>query len=108
MLLTSDQQTRANRLFSILRKKPPEYFAKTKIEKCSNCDGTGLVVRGEYNDFSWDCNSYCDKCFGVGYLGIGEVFQIDDVTFLCRKCNGVGCDDCNRGFTDWVSHIMGR
>ena len=108
MHLTYSQRRRADNLFKIFKNKPPEYFLKNSITMCKRCEGTGLS--GGKNDigFIWDGTSFCEQCYGVGYMGIGDAIQIDDVTFLCRNCNGVGCGNCNKGVTDWVSHIMGR
>lgn len=109
MVLSSEQKRRADNLFFHLRKRPVEFFKEYEVEKCQNCKGTGLATINILGvDEGWDCKSYCDSCYGVGYQGLRNLPQIDDVTFICGNCNGVGCDYCENGITDWISHIMGR
>lgn len=109
MFLSSKEIRRANNFHSYLRSKTPIELYEMEIQMCSECQGTGLshYKRMKEGGYSWDSKSYCEKCHGVGYIGFDN--QFDHVTFVCAICDGVGCLECNNtGFTDWISHAMGR
>ncbi len=105
MYLSSGQKRRSENLFNHLKNRPIKFLKEYGIEKCEICKGTGLIVS---NILTWDGNSYCAECHGVGYQGLKNLPQIDEITFICGNCNGIGCDNCTNGITDWISHIMGR
>jgi hypothetical protein len=84
----------------------PEEFEKTSIKVCEKCDGSGLPCKklAERGAITfWQPGTICDKCGGFGYK-----FSEINGQYICKKCNGVGCSKCNYGFTDWISHAMGR
>jgi DnaJ-class molecular chaperone len=108
MFLSSKEIRRANNLYSYLKRKTQIELNEMEIDICSECQGTGL---SEYQKlecgYYWDSKSYCEKCNGIGYIGLEKQFNY--VIFICRFCNGVGCLKCNNtGFTDWISHVMER
>jgi DnaJ-class molecular chaperone len=108
MHLDAKQIQRSLIFFKFLKSRPQEYFKTSVIKPCGACKGTGLSgIHGTSNDYSWDNYSYCDECHGVGYIGLAGGIQIDDVHFICKKCNGIGCKHCNNGITDWIAHAMG-
>ena len=108
MHLDGKQRQRATTFFKFLKNRPPEYFQTSPIKPCADCKGTGLGgINGGPNDYSWDNHSYCDTCHGVGYTGLASGIQIDDLHFICKHCQGVGCRECNNGIADWVAHAMG-
>lgn len=108
MYLDASQINRGQTLYRFLKAQPENYFEETTIRPCKSCHGTGLGgIHGELNDFSWDTYSYCNKCHGVGYVGLAGTIQIDDIHYICKNCEGVGCIQCVNGITDWVTHAMG-
>jgi len=72
-----------------------EEFDKCDIKKCGHCGGTGLKYKG--------CvDSYCEICGGMGYRGFKKL----EGHFVCRNCNGGGCNLCNwNGVVDWIEHV---
>lgn len=104
---------RANTFYVFLKKQTTYYLKEQNISVCEICKGTGLANlqqhQGETITFSsWDGSSYCDKCEGIGYIGIKEGMQIDLLHYICRNCAGLGCQFCNEGVVDWIDHSMGR
>jgi len=114
MILNTSQKNKANNFFDQLREisiKDPEELLVNGIEPCPDCDGKGLghIFKYDDNDYSWDGSNFCDKCKGTGFIGLNKLKTFDGKRYVCGVCNGVGCSDCNRkGFTDWISHAMGR
>ena len=109
---TQRQKNKAENIFKMLRKQTPEFLEEKQITKCDHCDGTGLnatKLDGQ-SGYSWaDTNSYCDKCYGVGYLGYDKSIDFDGTKYMCPVCQSVGCKDCeDTGFVDWITHIMGK
>jgi DnaJ-class molecular chaperone len=85
-----------------------EYFKKTGISQCEFCDGTGLEIqKNNYGDYSWDTGNYCEHCNGTGHIGLISKTQIDQIHYVCKKCNGYGCTSCTFGIVDWVANAMG-
>lgn len=109
MELIQQQRNRANILHGFLKKQSLEYFQETGISTCNNCYATGLRVnRSLSGDFSWDTANFCKECNGIGYKGLSGGMQIDLINFICKRCDGIGCDKCNhKGIVDWVTNIMG-
>lgn len=110
MNLTPQQVSRANRFHVILKAKDEEYLDENDIKKCDECNGTGLRYI-ELSDGSkgWDTTGYCDECNGIGFKGVSNGFQVDSTSYICRLCDGIGCDECEHtGVVDWVTHLMGR
>jgi len=110
MIIQPKDQKKLNSIFLFLRNQPPEYFETNGISKCETCNGTGLSTSkmAEMNSASWNTHDFCDRCEGIGYIGLAGKDQIDDIYWVCRRCNGEGCSICNKiGVTDWVSNIMG-
>lgn len=105
---------KSDNLFQMVKTQPKEWFREYHIEKCEQCHGTGLKVSknfGEgYSSYSWDCQSYCEECYGIGYLNIKEAMPFgNDDLYICPNCQSIGCDKCNNtGFVDWIAHAMGR
>lgn len=96
------QQQRANKIFQIIKDFErifPEDFVKCNIHKCGHCY-SGYITKD--NMIS---SSLCNRCGGMGYIGFEKIGE----EFVCRNCNGYGCDRCNRlGIVDWVQHANGR
>lgn len=109
MYLDQNQIRRSVTFHKFLKKQSSEYFKKTGIYKCPDCNGTGLagLYQHESGDYSWDTYSYCNSCHGVGFRNLIGGIQIDDTHFLCKNCEGVGCKYCENGIVDWVTHAMG-
>jgi len=79
---------------------------KTEIKRCKICDGSGLnVCRGNDKTINiWVPGEYCKSCRGFGYTGFDRVYD----SYICKSCNGKGCDKCsNTGMIDWVKNVMG-
>jgi hypothetical protein len=119
--LTVVQMERTNNIRNFILKNN----TNNKLDelKCKKCRGTGLSnvqfgICGDNSWSSWDCNSYCDDCCGIGFLNIKN---LNDTYFSCRECNGTGMNykneatdqynNCNKckgtGFIDWIQHIFG-
>ncbi len=94
-----EQQTRSNRIFTVIKNFEilfPDEFEKCGIEKCGHCNATGILNKSSM--------VICNYCGGMGYRG----FEKLDGEFVCRTCNGYGCDSCNKiGTVDWVKHANG-
>lgn len=94
-----DRQTRANKIFQVIRdfeRLFPDEFRKCGIHKCGHCEGTGVGNKASL--------SQCYECGGMGYRGYERIGE----EFVCRTCNGYGCDRCNMtGFIDWAAHARG-
>ena len=114
MILDETQRNRSDRFHKFLKQQPINYFKKNHIILCEKCNGTGLdhtKIYDEENDnviCSWDTHSFCDNCNGIGYKGFKDDIQIDLLNFICRNCDGIGCESCNNtGIVDWVTNMMG-
>ncbi len=104
---------RANIFYVFFKKQSEDYLKKQDISKCKKCAGIGLgnvqtIEDGELKYSAWDATTYCDECEGIGYIGIRGGIQIDLLHYLCRRCGGLGCPDCDEGVVDWIDHSMGR
>ena len=92
-------QTRANKIFVTIQgfaRLFPDEFEKCGIYACGPCDGTGLGNKHSM--------SQCNHCGGIGYKGYEKLYG----EYVCRTCNGYGCDRCDRsGTVDWVKHAIG-
>jgi DnaJ-class molecular chaperone len=111
MHLNASQISRAHNFFKQLLSTDPERLKKLEIVKCKSCDGTGLggIKKLPTGGYSWpDTCSYCEDCYGVGFKGLRNLKTFDNRKYICGKCNGVGCDKCDDGFVDWITHAMGR
>lgn len=111
MIPSTSQQNKANNFFLQLRRFDPEHLMEYGIATCDQCGGKGLgnITGLDENNYAWDGISYCDKCKGIGFDGLENLKTFDGKLYICGVCNGVGCDDCYyTGFTDWISHAMGR
>jgi len=113
MNLSINKINRANVFFIFLRKQSEEYLKEQKIFKCKKCGGLGLgnvrTIEIEHlKSSSWDASTYCDECEGIGYIGVREGIQIDLLHYMCGRCGGLGCLDCDEGVVDWIDHSMGR
>jgi len=95
-----DKQTRANRIFKIIKDFEnlfPDEFRKCGINKCGHCEGTGIGNKHSM--------SLCTYCGGMGYRGFEKIGD----EFICRGCNAYGCPKCNQtGIVDWCSHARGN
>jgi len=80
-----------------------EEFEKTDIKKCEKCNGSGLPCKPGKEITYWSPGTICDNCGGFGFI-----FSEINGNYICKKCNGVGCQECKNGFVDWVAHAMGR
>jgi len=110
MRLQPKQESRATRIRAHLIISNIETLKENGIEPCQTCKTSGLkyTQTGDY-DFMWDCESYCDDCKGVGYIGLKKRKSLDGQHYICGVCNGIGCSECKyTGITDCISHLMGR
>ncbi len=93
-----DQQIRANKIFQVIKDFSlyfPEEFEKCDIKLCGHC-GNGFTDK--------HLNDLCTRCGGIGYVGFVSIMG----EFICRTCNGYGCDECDRyGIVDWIKHARG-
>jgi hypothetical protein len=81
----------------------PEEFEKTNIKMCTECGGSGLPCKPKQEITYWQPGTICEKCGGFGYK-----FNEVNGQYICKKCNGTGCNKCNHtGFVDWVTNAMG-
>ena len=114
MILRNYQQRRANNFYLQLRnliETKPRQLDEYGIIRCSKCDGTGLSISSnlDTSNISWDGQNYCDECNGIGFNGLKKLKTFDGKKYICGVCSGVGCIDCSQsGFSDWISHAMGR
>jgi len=111
MYLDSTQSHRANILHSFIKKQSPAYFDFANVVICEICNGVGLENCGKSQDggYHWDGKSYCDACFGIGYIGVSGGMKVSESDYMCRNCDSIGCKECNMtGVVDWIAHIMGR
>ncbi len=110
MNLNQNQIRRANRFHAILKTKDDKYFEENIITPCIDCHNTGLsYFENSDGTKSWDTSTYCDECNGIGFKGVSNGFQVDLTNFICRLCDGIGCDECSHtGVVDWIAHMMGR
>ena len=107
--LNEKEMMRAHNLFVQLKKQPEKWFKDNGVTKCNKCNGTGLSASKlrDTGGYSWDTTSYCNTCYGVGFIGLKRVLNFDGKKYMCPKCQTVGCHLCNRtGFVDWITHIM--
>ena len=114
MILNEKQKKRSDRFHTFLKHQPKNYFKENDIIQCEKCEGSGLDYIKSYDKeadifcSSWDTHNYCDNCNGIGYKGFNDDIQIDLLNFICRYCDGIGCERCNNaGIVDWVRHMMG-
>jgi DnaJ-class molecular chaperone len=95
-----------------LFEKNMDLIVKAGVEVCKTCKGTGLSSYARmHSSYYWNDGEYCDKCASIGYVNLDKIFDVttkDDCKFLCRKCYGIGCEECDNGFVDWVSHAKGK
>lgn len=110
MYLDSQKVLRANVYNRFLKKQPDIYFTTHEIEKCDKCERTGLDNFGKMKEggYHWDGKSFCDRCSGIGYIGVAGGVKLSDTDYICRNCDGQGCAECNEGVVDWIAHMMGR
>jgi len=117
MILTEKQQKRATAFYNALKNfmsLEPNEFAKSKIEICKDCNGTGLSVtlyNKDSGDYGWNGTDYCDRCYGVGFININSIDSkfksLTDSLYICSKCGGVGCSKCDyTGLVDWIKNVM--
>ena len=90
-----------------------EFLRKTGVEVCPSCKGTGLSSYSRLNgttSYCWEPGSYCGDCGSIGFIKLDKLFNMtkDGINFLCKKCYGIGCKNCNDGYVDWISHAKGR
>jgi len=102
-------QALRNHLFTTLRRFEesfPDKFAETSLNRCPECDGTGLIVQRSGEITVWMPDNYCARCKGIGYLGVERVGNL----YLCpgNNCTSyAGCNICKgRGLVDWITYIM--
>ncbi len=93
-------QHKTNILFKIIKHFENmfyEEFQKCGIKRCGNCGGTGFKNKTQM--------TFCNHCGGVGYQGFEKIAG----EFVCRTCNGGGCNKCNKkGTVDWIVHANGN
>lgn len=91
---------RINKIFETIKNFETlfsEEFEKCGIKKCGHCGGTGLKENSQV--------IYCSFCGGIGYKGFKKL----EGEFVCRSCNGYGCNRCNHeGIVDWIIHANGK
>jgi len=116
MYLDEKQKKRADNFYNVLKNfmvMKPDDFIDSGIKICKDCNGNGLggVWKHEnIDDYAWDTSSYCETCYGVGFINFEKKYNaLSDEVFICNKCQGVGCINCNgTGMVDWIGNIMGR
>lgn len=118
MILEKGNKIRSDCIYKFLKSQSNDYFKENNIIECDKCDNTGLIHTKTFDKAtkiyisSWDTMNYCDKCNGLGYIinnSYKDELQIDPINFICKNCNGIGCDECdNTGIVDWVAHLVGR
>jgi hypothetical protein len=109
MKLQGRNQKICNILYIFLKNQPPEFFTiNTKVKKCPDCKGTGIPLsfyKESLCSYSWDNETFCDTCKGLGYSGI-EGSRIGETHFICKKCGGLGCGACDfNGIVDWIKYV---
>jgi len=114
--LVGSRVMKLNRIYTKLDKLSktyPEILEKFKVEKCSRCEGFGLLNYQKLStgEIVWDGYSFCDECNGTGYAPWENIDEnIFDIfgEYFCKKCDGGGCLSCNKsGFVDWITHARG-
>ena len=105
MYLSPDQQRRSNKQRELILKHCVDH------RLCNGCNGTGLGNVSHFDgDYSWDGETFCDKCEGSGYLDFKETM----IMKLCPYCKGGGlnsnsdekCSKCNgEGILDWIQYM---
>lgn len=115
MHLDENQLKRANGFYNVIKNfmnMKPDDFVNSGIQICETCHGTGLggVWENDSGDRGWDTYNYCDVCHGIGYTDFTNKFSaLSDEIFICNKCQGVGCDQCDfLGMVDWITHARGE
>ena len=114
MHLSNDQINRTEKIRAAIIKNYVTAIEE-KCRKCEVCGGTGLGNISKSNhsmDFSWDCQTFCDTCEGVGFVD----WKDTPVLMKCDKCHGSGrdhdwvkCERCNgKGILDWVEFMKGH
>ena len=65
MYLSSDEQSKADKMRDYLMSHPLEDHIK-----CKTCRGTGLlgVFQNGDGSFSWHSGEFCDVCKGIGFI----------------------------------------
>jgi len=96
----NDFNLRTNEIYSVIKKFEhwfPEEFVKCDIKRCGHCNATGLKDKNTEA-------GYCAFCGGMGYKGFKKL----ENKFVCRTCNGGGCNLCNHeGTVDWIAYARG-
>jgi DnaJ-class molecular chaperone len=106
MNLNFKEEKRANNIYRMLFNLDEKTLDSCNLKPCRKCLNTGLKLIGNKN---WDGNTFCDECKGTGFIGTEELNTIDGKLYICRKCNGCGCEFCNNtGFVDWIENIVSR
>lgn len=96
--MTDGQLDRTNKIFKVIKEFErmfPEEFSKCGIVGCGHCGSTGVSNK--------QALTYCPYCGGTGYIGFKKIYG----EFVCRTCNGGGCDLCHNGVVDWIVHANG-
>lgn len=94
---TIDQSNRIFKTIKDFEKMFPDEFSLCNIKKCGHCSGTGVA-----NKHSLEM---CNVCGGIGYKGFERIHG----EFVCRACNGSGCQTCQyKGTVDWITHANGK
>ncbi len=92
-------QQQTNIIFKVIKNFENMFFdefQKCGISRCENCGGTGFKNISQM--------TFCNFCGGVGYKGFKKITG----EFVCRSCNGGGCNRCNnKGTVDWIVHANG-
>lgn len=114
MKLNINQKRRAYCLYNAINNfmiiKPDEYN-RYGINKCEECNGTGLEGWKKINKiYKWNnSEDFCDKCQGVGFINFSKNWLKSYELFICDKCNGFGCSKCEYiGLVNWLSHARGE
>jgi len=99
MISDEDKIIRSNRIFKTIKNFEilfPDEFDKCGINKCGHCRGSGFADIHQMSN--------CTHCGGMGYKG----FERIQGEFVCRTCNGYGCNKCRgAGTVDWIKHANG-
>ena len=92
-------QQQTNIIFKVIKNFENMFFdefQKCGISRCENCGGTGFKSVSQM--------SFCNFCGGIGYKGFKKITG----EFVCRTCNGGGCNSCDhKGTVDWIVHANG-
>jgi len=96
--------------FDLARVRYIDKYGESIFEKCTSCNGTGLVTGNSSFGVTWDCDSYCSDCDGYG----GK-FVLGEVIFECNECKGeyrherIHCKKCHgSSYVDWIENIINK